>query len=62
MLRPFEPAPRDHAADAYMGEIPLDVISDPLFLAWGLALAAGLWQLRRRPAPAEQAVAAARRG
>jgi hypothetical protein len=35
---------------------------DPLFLAWGLALAAGLWQSRRRPAPVERDAAAARRG
>ena len=33
MLLPFEPAPRDSGADAHMGEIPLDAISDPLFVA-----------------------------
>ncbi len=30
---------------------------DPLFLAWGLALAVGLGQTRRRPAPRERTVA-----
>ena len=29
---------------------------DPLFLAWGLTLAVGLWRTRRRPAPEERTV------
>ena len=33
MLLPFEPAPRDVAGDAYLGEIPSGEISDPLFFA-----------------------------